>query len=167
MEVYIHMNTDFTVLFGNIGNFVRDVLKSSITSNVVAIISLVITFQTMKSAKEIKKEMKEMQITALEKNRFAQNKPRILKNLQTYQKSLIGAGKLSKDFCREVMRLVIEIEGYKELFNDGDFQTIEIIHEKIKTIINKDGKYDNTDVNDCIELIGKLKNILNKGEYSL
>lgn len=153
--------------FSNIGDFFKEILNSTITSNVVAIVSLVVTFQTMKSAKEIKKEMKEMQINTLEKNRFAQNKPRILKSVQAYQKSLVGAGKISKDFCREVLRLVTEIEGYKELFNDDDFRTIEMIHKEIMKIANRHAEYEDIHVNTCIELLGKLENIINKGDYSL
>lgn len=155
------------VLFSNIGNFLKDILDSTITSNVVAIVSLVVTFQTMKSAKDIKEEMKKMQITTLEKNRFAQNKPQIVKKLQIYRNSITAAGKLSKGFCREVICSVIEIEGYKEIFNDNDFQEIEAIHKEIMRIANRHAEYGDIHVNTCIELIVKLENILNKGEYSV
>lgn len=76
------------VSLNNIGNFLKDILDSTITSNAIAIVSLVVTFQTMKSAKDINEEMKKMQIDALEKSRFMQEKPKIIKSLERHSKSI-------------------------------------------------------------------------------
>ena len=161
------MNTDFTVLFSSMGEFIEKILDSTITSNVVAIVSLVVTFQTMKSAKDIKEEMEKMQTLTYEKIRFKENKPQLIKNLQEYNEILSDAGKLSKSFCRKVFCLVKKIKGYEEIFKENDFQKLEASYEKIKAIVNKQGIYDDTDINDCLELIVELENILCKGEYSL
>lgn len=161
------MNTDFTVLFSSMGDFIEKILDSTITSNVVAIVSLVVTFQTMKSAKDIKEEMEKMQTLTYEKIRFKENKPQLIKNLQEYNEILSDAGKLSKSFCRKVFCLVKKIKGYEEIFKENDFQKLEASYEKIKAIVNKQGIYDDTDINDCLELIVELENILSKGEYSL
>lgn len=161
------MNTDFTVLFSSLGDFIEKILDSTITSNVVAIVSLVVTFQTMKSAKDIKEEMEKMQTLTYEKIRFKENKPQLIKNLQEYNEILSDAGKLSKSFCRKVFCLVKKIKGYEEIFKENDFQKLEASYEKIKAIVNKQGIYDDTDINDCLELIVELENILSKGEYSL
>lgn len=168
------MNTDFTVLFGNIGNFISDVLKSSITSNVVAILSMIVgviglwvTFRTMKSAEDIKEEMKKMQIDTLEKSRFMQNKPQIIKNLQVHRNSITEAGTLSKALCIKIISLLTEIEGYKETFKENDFREIETIHKEMKKLATWSGIYGEIHICQCIELLGKLENIINKGEYSV
>lgn len=80
-----------------------EILESSITSNVIGVLSfivcfasLVVTFRTMTSANKIQQEMEKMKINALDKQRFLEYKLKAIKSITTYKNAVEKAEVISK-----------------------------------------------------------------------
>lgn len=143
-----------------------EMLGSNITNNIIALISLIVTFCTMKSAKRIQKEMEKMKIDTLDKSRFMMQKPHIISFIDKKTKAVVRAGIISKNMVMEASNKMIEIKAFDRIFNDEDYRKICDIHTTIRDLSMK-SEYTELDSNNFVEKLTQLKTILEKGEYTL
>lgn len=143
-----------------------EMLGSNITNNIIALISLIVTFCTMKSAKRIQKEMEKMKIDTLDKSRFMMQKPHIISFIDKKTKAVVRAGIISKNMVMEASNKMIEIKAFDRIFNDEDYRKICDIHTTMRDLSMK-SEYTELDSNNFVEKLTQLKTILEKGEYTL
>lgn len=143
-----------------------EMLGSNITNNIIALISLIVTFCTMKSAKRIQKEMEKMKIDTLDKSRFMMQKPHIISFIDKKTNAVVRAGIISKNMVMEASNKMIEIKAFDRIFNDEDYRKICDIHTTIRDLSMK-SEYTELDSNNFVEKLTQLKTILEKGEYTL
>ena len=151
-----------------------EILGSSVTSNVIAVLSfivcfasLVVAFRTMTSANKIQQEMEKMKINALDKQRFLEYKIKAIKSITTYKNAVEKAEVISKKNCMQLSELVVEAKGFKNIFKEEDYNKIEEIHQKLKKVGLLKETYSYKHTQEFLELIIQFKNILEKGDYAL
>lgn len=153
-----------------------EILKSTITGNVVGLLSLLagivgifITIKTMKTAKRIETDIKEAKIVALDKKRFNSNKEAYLKKLNSQRKAVSKHEVLSYSLCNDVLSIINDLKGYSNIITEIDMDIIEQQRNKLQRI-SSISKYEETVSKSLQEfdvVIATIINILCKGEYDL
>lgn len=152
------------------------VFKSSLTGNIVGIISLlvglvgiIITVKTMKSAKRIEEDLKNAQINALDKKRFHEARSTTLVKLRTKRKAAQREGIISINLCNDVLTIINDLKGYSNILSDMDQMVIEESGKELKRITSsiQNTKCTNDNVIDFDKAVADIINMLSKGEYEL
>ena len=150
------------------------ILDSTITNNIIAVLSLIvsvigliITGCTMQSAKKIQEEMERMKVSALDKSRFITYKPKAINQINKKLKSVRGTQKLSKNVCMDIAQIAAEMEGFCDILQTEDYKQVCELHKKINILSKKQTSYNDSDVTNYIDILVRLKNILEKGAYAL
>lgn len=155
---------------------IMNILKSSLTGNVIGIFSLfvgiigiVITIKTMKSAKRIEMEIKREKTIALDKRRFNKNKDDYLKKLKSKRGAASKNQVLSYALCNDVLSIINDLRGYKNIIVETDMSVIDEQWNRLKRIslILQDGKKDNSSLQEFDVIVSTVMNVLSKGEYDL
>lgn len=155
---------------------IMNILKSSLTGNVIGIFSLfvgiigiVITIKTMKSAKRIEMEIKREKAIALDKRRFNKNKDDYLKKLKSKRGAASKSQVLSYALCNDVLSIINDLRGYKNIIVETDMSVIDEQWNRLKRIslILQDGKKDNSSLQEFDVIVSTVMNVLSKGEYDL
>lgn len=155
---------------------IMNILKSSLTGNVIGIFSLfvgiigiVITIKTMKSAKRIEMEIKREKTIALDKRRFNKNKDDYLKKLKSKRGAAAKNQVLSYALCNDVLSIINDLRGYKNIIVETDMSVIDEQWNRLKRIslILQDGKKDNSSLQEFDVIVSTVMNVLSKGEYDL
>ncbi len=155
---------------------IMNILKSSLTGNVIGIFSLfvgiigiVITVKTMKSAKRIEMEIKREKTIALDKRRFNKNKDDYLKKLKSKRGAASKNQVLSYALCNDVLSIINDLRGYKNIIVETDMSVIDEQWNRLKRIslILQDGKKDNSSLQEFDVIVSTVMNVLSKGEYDL
>ena len=153
---------------------IKEILNSTITNNIIAVLSLIvsiigliITGCTMQSAKKIQEKLDETKINALEKSRFAEYKPKALKQIDKKLKAVQSTLKLSKNVCTEIIQVIVELKGFQSILQSEDYDLVCNLQSQMKDMATKNDPYDDSDVSNYIELLVTLKNIIEKGDYAL
>lgn len=151
-----------------------EILESSVTSNIIAALSLivgfvglVVTFRTMTSAKKIQEEMERMKINVLDRHRFLKYKEKTIEAIERQKISVEKAETISKKKCMSFSLLVSEAKGFKSIFKPDDYSEIEDIHRKLEDLSLLNKKYTDRHVQDFLNLIIQFKNVLEKGDYAI
>lgn len=151
------------------------ILGSTLTSNIIAflslivsIISMVITAKTMQSAKVIQDEVRRNEIDAINKYKFLEIKPQLInkidKSINLLQEEYVCTKELYMELVSSVTEISIKCDN---VFTDKDNNKIEEIYRQIKerkSGTNKKG-YSKADVEYFLEALITVKAILEKGEY--
>lgn len=152
----------------------KEILESAITNNMIALLSLIvsiigliITGKTMQSAKKIEEEMEKMKIDALNRSSFLKLRPQLVKKIEGYIKSLKRAEVLSRNLYMDIFETILEIKETNNIFNKEDHAKIVQIHETINIVGTKLDSFKDSDIKCFIESLVQIKNILNKGDYTL
>ncbi len=155
---------------------IMNILKSSLTGNViglfslfVGIIGIVITVKTMKSAKRIEMEIKREKTIALDKRRFNKNKNDYLKKLKSKRGAASKNQVLSYALCNDILSIINDLRGYKNIIVETDMSVIDEQWNRLKRIslILQDGKKDNSSLQEFDVIVSTVMNVLSKGEYDL
>lgn len=153
-----------------------NILESSQVGNIIGIFSLligvigiVITIKTMKSAKRIEAEIKREKTLALDKRRFNKNKDSYLKKLKTKRNAALKGQVLSYALCNDVLSIINDLRGYKNIIVKTDMSVIDEQWDKLKRIslILQEGKKDNCNLQEFDVIVSTVMNVLSKGEYDL
>lgn len=155
---------------------IMNILESSQVGNIIGIFSLligvigiVITIKTMKSAKRIEAEIKREKTLALDKRRFNKNKDSYLKKLKTKRNAALKGQVLSYALCNDVLSIINDLRGYKNIIVKTDMSVIDEQWDKLKRIslILQEGKKDNCNLQEFDVIVSTVMNVLSKGEYDL
>ena len=155
---------------------IMNILESSQVGNIIGIFSLligvigiVITIKTMKSAKRIEAEIKREKTLALDKRRFNKNKDSYLKKLKTKRHAELKGQVLSYALCNDVLSIINDLRGYKNIIVKTDMSVIDEQWDKLKRIslILQEGKKDNCNLQEFDVIVSTVMNVLSKGEYDL
>ena len=155
---------------------IMNILESSQVVNIIGIFSLligvigiVITIKTMKSAKRIEAEIKREKTLALDKRRFNKNKDSYLKKLKTKRNAALKGQVLSYALCNDVLSIINDLRGYKNIIVKTDMSVIDEQWDKLKRIslILQEGKKDNCNLQEFDVIVSTVMNVLSKGEYDL
>lgn len=152
-----------------------DILYSALTGNIIGIISLLIgiasvclTVKTMKTAKRIEIEIKEAQIKTLDKMRLNRVKGNYLKKLERKRRVVFANQVISNNLCNEVLSIIHDLMGYKNIFLGEDMRTIVEQENKMKLISLEQGqKNEIIKLQEFDSIVATIINILSKGEYDL
>lgn len=153
-----------------------DILNSSLTGNIVGIFSLLvgiigiaITIKTMKSAKRIETEIKREKTIALDKRCFNKNKDDYLKKLKVKRNAALKSQVLSYTLCNDVLSIINDLRGYKNIITETDMGVIEGQWNKLQQIslVLQEEKKDNANLQEFDVIVSTLMNVLSKGEYEL
>lgn len=152
-----------------------DILRSSLTGNIVGILSLligiigvIITVKTMKSAKRIELDIKEAKIKALDKKRFNKDREGYLKKLNTKRNAASRNKVLSYSLCNDVLSIINDLKGYN-ILTVSDKEMMEQKWDKLRDIslVLQEDKNSNEILQDFDVIVSSIINILSKGEYDL
>lgn len=152
-----------------------DILRSSLTGNIVGILSLligiigvIITVRTMKSAKRIEFDIKEAKIKALDKKRFNKDREGYLKKLNTKRNAASRNKVLSYSLCNDVLSIINDLKGY-DILTVSDKEMMEQKWDKLRDIslVLQEDKNSNEILQDFDVIVSSIINILSKGEYDL
>lgn len=151
-------------------------LSSSLTGNmigiislIIGIISLVITVKTMKTASRIEKEVRDAQVVALDKKRFQNNKEAYIHKLSSIRKVVRENGNLSLSVCNDVLSIYNDIKGYNTIITEKDLDTIEVQRQTLQKI-SRDVQ-NRIDMNESIQefdcVVSKVISIISGGGYDI
>lgn len=155
---------------------IMNILKSSLMGNIVGIFSLlvsiigiVITIKTMKSAKRIEREIKKEKTIALDKSRFNKNKGDYLKKIKAKRSAALKSQVLSYTLCNDVLSIINDLRGYKNIITEMDMGIIEEQWSKLQQIslVLQEEKKDNANLQEFDVIVSTVMNVLSKGEYEL
>lgn len=153
-----------------------NILRSSLTGNVmgmfslfIGIISIVITVKTMKSAKRIEIEIRKEKTIALDKRRFNQNKDDYLKKLRSKRNAALKNQVLSYALCNDVLSIINDLKGHKNIIVETDMSVIDEQWNRLKQIslILQEEKKNNSSLQEFDVIVSTVMNVLSKGEYDL
>lgn len=143
-----------------------DILMSSLTGNIIGLISLVLTIITMISALKIKKEVEREKVVAIERCKFLERRKGVLELIDSKLGAISDTDLISRKMCIDIMDLLEQILTYRKVISKEDQDYIEACRKKIKEMANKSQNSKN-DVTEAVEMLQKVKSILNKGEYTV
>ena len=151
-----------------------DIISSSIVGNIVGIISLLIgiisliwTIITYGMTKKIEKKFPDAQARAINKKNFKEYRSEAIKTLNSRQKSVKDAGKISHKVCNDIISICSRIKGYDQELHKEDLERIESLYEKIVSLTRNGELLKTEGMIVFIEVTSSLINILEKGEYDL
>ena len=153
-----------------------DILKSSLTGNVIGIVSLlvglaglIITIITMKSAKRIEKNINKAKVKALNKSRFNTYRPNALKKLEQKRIAASKTKIITYNMCNDALSIFNDINGFSSVLLDEDSEKIQGNLRRLKEIANSlsSGKKENIYSFQYDSILSEIINILRKGEYDL
>lgn len=157
-----------------------EILKSSLTGNIVGIISLIIsiasffiTVITMKSAARIEKDIKKAEEMAVDKNHFFEYRERAVKKLELKRKSVQNEEMLSYSLCQNVLAILNDLINYKSVLKKEDIDFIDKKRNELKRIMKElyGTKTKTKEMWEYVarfdEIVAAVLNILKKGEYAL
>lgn len=155
----------------------RCILRSSMTGNIVGIISLligivglIITIRTMKSAKRIEQDIKDAEAKTVDKLRFNNNKEKYIKCLDSKRKSIVAETIVTYTTCFDLLCILNDLKSFNKIISEEDMNLVEKKHSELTTISKKFGeqkKQNSGNVEEIIDIISDVLNILKKGEYAL
>lgn len=140
-----------------------------IFSLLVGLIGIAITINTMKSAKRIESEIKREKTIALDKRRFNKNKDDYIKKLKAKRSAASKSHVLSYTLCNDVLSIINDLRGYKNIITEMDMGVIEEQWNKLQhiSLVLQEEKKDNAKLQEFDVIASTVMNILSKGEYEL
>lgn len=152
-----------------------NILSSSITGNILGVLSLIlgiistgIAFYTLKTAKNIEEEIKKRQIKAINKSKFVKAKPVYINKLKQKRNAVLKLNIISGQICIQVLSVLNDIIA-QDILNQQDRNTLENDMSILKKILadNKKCEVNSNSINDFDKVIADTIGILEKGEYEL
>lgn len=154
----------------------NNLINSSFLGNCIGVISLIlggvslyITIKTLKTAGEIQNQIRTGQIKAVDKIHFTDVKKNVTEVLNKYMASISNTNSISQRASIDLVTTIGELLKFSSIFTKTDIEELKDLYEKQKTICTQQVSYNNccssTVVTDCIDIIIKTKNIIEKGEY--
>lgn len=156
----------------NILNFI----SSSITGNIIGLVSLligivglIITLKTLKSAKRIEDEIRQEKIRAINKSKFHKHKESIIKKLIQKRNAAIKQHKITFNLCMDIISIANDLLAYDTVFDSNDYEKISQSKKELNQLIEaqKNNRDDASLFSEFDEIVAKLVNIVEKGEYDL
>lgn len=157
-------------------NEVINFISSSITGNIVGLVSLlvgmvslVITIITLNSAKRIENEIKQEKIKAINKSKFNKHREEIGRSLSQKRNAAKKQHKISFNLCLDILSTINDLLAYETIFEKNDYSKIVQSKEKLNQIVEALKKERNNVAiySEFDEIISGLINILEKGEYDI
>ena len=119
----------------------RCILRSSMTGNIVGIISLligivglIITIRTMKSAKRIERDIKDAEAKAIDKLRFNNNKEKIIAYLDNKRKVIVAEPIVTYTTCVDLLSILDDLKSFNKIISEEDMNLVEKKHGELATI---------------------------------
>lgn len=155
--------------------------ESSLTGNIIGIFSLLIgiiglilTALTMRSAKKIEKTIKAEKIKAIDKTRFNEYKRNALTKLQTKRAVVLSENTLSYNLCNDILSIINDLKGYTNILVSDDLNKLNTLYKEIKSFSLKlyslqpeSSTLTPDHISKFDEIVSKIINILNNGEYNI
>lgn len=156
------------------------ILQSSVTGNIIGIISLIIgvigvilTVITMKSAKRIEEQIKKETALALDKEHFREYREKCIKKLKSNRRNVRQEKRVSYSLYGDTISILNDLKEYKTVMAKDDLESIRQERDKlIKTSkelyrLKDKRKINEGDLQQFDESIAVILGILKKGEYAL
>lgn len=157
-----------------------EILQSSVTGNIIGIISLIIgvigvilTARTMKSAKRIEEQIKKETALALDKEHFREYREKCIKKLKSNRRNVRQEKRVSYSLYGDTISILNDLKEYKTVMTKDDLESIRQERDKLVKTSNelyrlKDKrKINEGDLQQFDESIAVILGILKKGEYAL
>lgn len=157
-----------------------EILQSSVTGNIIGIISLIIgvigvilTVRTMKSAKRIEEQIKKETALALDKEHFREYREKCIKKLKGNRRNVRQEKRVSYSLYGDTISILNDLKEYKTIMTKDDLESIRQERDKLVKTSNelyrlKDKrKINEGDLQQFDESIAVILGILKKGEYAL
>lgn len=151
-------------------------ISSSITGNtigfvslLIGIVGLIITIKTLMSAKQIEDEMRREKINAIDKSKFHRNKEDIVKKLNQKRSAASKQHRISLNLCMDIISITNDLITHDTVFTDRDYKKINQSKSELNQLIEmqKNNRDDESLFCKFDEIVARLINILEKGEYDL
>lgn len=157
-----------------------EILQSSVTGNIIGIISLIVgvigvlsIVITMKSAKRIEEQIKKETALALDKEHFREYREKCIKKLKSNRRNVLQEKRASYSLYGDTISILNDLKEYKTVITKDDLETIrqecaKLIKTSEELYCLKDKrKINEGDLQQFDESIAVTLGILKKGEYAL
>lgn len=147
---------------------------STLLSNIIGFVSLIISFvslyiskKTLKTADEIKSDIRNSQIKVLDHRRFNEERSAITKELQKFLEILSSKSSLSYKNAKKIYADICSMTNYSTIFSPADLKHLRKLQDKQKEICKKTEDKDHIPPTDYISVITDVIGIISKGEYDI
>ena len=145
-------------------NIIKNIASSSITGNILSLISIIITLATLRSADKANRALEQMKGKAVELNNFRTQKIQLQKTIDELCKDLSKKETLNSSDYKQLSILLGDIRKYQGIFLSDDNDKLS----DIATTIIKD--YQCRIIKPCSPLIyigylNEIKIIIGRGIY--
>lgn len=151
-----------------------DVISNPIAGNIVGIVSLlvglismILTIITYRMTQKIEKKLPDEQARAINKKNFKEYRTEAINTLNSRQKSVRNAGKVSCKACHDIVIICNRIRGYNQELLKEDLNKIDDLYDKLVSLTQDERLLKTKGMITYIEVTSGLINILEKGEYDL
>ena len=148
-------------------------LEQPLTGAIIGLISLVVsivglgfTIYTWCATKRIEKKIAEEKVLAIEHHEFNKNRDGYISILNRKIKAVKETNTLSSSSFDDVIEQITALERYNKLFSSNDNAKLEEYSTSIKQLRKNKKNVENV-VTEYIEIVTRIINILEKGEYKL
>lgn len=115
-----------------------EILQSSVTGNIIGIISLIIgvigvilTVRTMKSAKRIEEQIKKEAALALDKEHFREYREKCIKKLKSNRRNVRQEKRVSYSLYGDTISILNDLKEYKTVMAKDDLESIRQERDKL------------------------------------